>query len=85
MLFGCARETFENVLGANSREGFSDNNTLKMVALFLAILLWLVILLFVAQYLWNHVLCKVVTIVKPVDNVLYILGLVILMEILYPR
>jgi hypothetical protein len=85
MLFSVAKEGFECVLSP-SKEGFTDSNTTaKYVAIFLALLLWLAVLLVVAQYLWNEVLCKVTTIVKPVSSVFQILGVVILLEIMYPR
>lgn len=85
MLFSAAKEGFECVLSPN-KEGFTDSNTTaKYVAIFLALLLWLAVLLVVAQYLWNEILCKVTTIVKPVSSVFQILGLVILLEIMYPR
>lgn len=84
MLFSVAKEGFECVLSP-SKEGFTDSNTTaKYVAIFLALLLWLAILLVVAQYLWNEVLCKLTTIVKPVTSVFQILGLVILLQIVYP-
>ncbi len=84
MLFSCAKETFENLI--SPRENFgSDNSTAKYVALLLAILLWLAVLLAVSQYLWNQVLCKIVTFAKPVDSIFQILGLVILFEIISPK
>lgn len=84
MLFSCAKEAFENLI--SPRENFgADNTSAKYVALLLAILLWLAVLLAVSQYLWNQVLCKVVTFAKPVDSILQILGLVILFEIISPK
>ena len=85
MLFSVAKEGFECVLSP-SKEGFTDSvTTAKYVAIFLALLLWLAVLLVVAQYLWNEVLCKLTTIVKPVSSVFQILGLVILLEIIHPN
>jgi len=43
----------------------------------------LLILLLVGEYLWNKVLVKVVTIVKPVNSVWQILGLVILFKLMF--
>ena len=42
----------------------------------------LVILLFLGEYLWNHVLAKVVSVVKPVNSIWQILGLKILFGLL---
>ena len=82
MLFTCARESFENVL-THGREGFGGEK--NPLALFLAVLLWLALLLIAAQFLWNKVLVNLVTVVKPVTSVFQILGLVILMELLLPK
>ena len=83
MLFSCAKESFQNVL-SGSREGFNYNNN-NFLAMLLALLLWLAILLFVSKFLWNEVLVKLVTVVKPATSVLQILGLVILLEIMIPK
>jgi hypothetical protein len=84
MLYTCAKETFANVL-SGGRENFEGSRSVNYLAMLLAILLWLAVLLLVAQYLWNGVLVKLVTVVKPVTSVFQLLGLVILMEILMPK
>jgi len=43
----------------------------------------LLILLLVGEYLWNRVLVKVVTVVKPVNSVWQILGLVLLSKLIF--
>lgn len=43
----------------------------------------LLILLLVGEYLWNNVLVKVTTVVKPVKSVWQILGLVILCKLIF--
>jgi len=85
MLFSCAKESFQNVLnGGKTREGFNyDSN--NYLAMLLALLLWLAVLLFVSKFLWNEVLVKLVTVVKPATSVAQILGLVILLEIMLPK
>ena len=72
MLFTCAREGFENVLN-RGREGFGGEK--NPLALFLAVLLWLALLLIAAQFLWNKVLVNLVTVVKPVTSVFQVLHL----------
>ena len=45
-------------------------------------LLSLIILMLIGEYLWNHVLVKVVTVVKPVTSMWQILGLYLLFSLL---
>ncbi len=84
MLFTCAQEAFTGLLNKPS-EPFTDRKETNFLALLLALLLWLAILLIAAQYLWNGVLVKLVTVVKPVTSVFQLLGLVVLLEILMPK
>ena len=83
MLFSCAKESFQNVL-SSGREGFT-NNTSNYIAMLLALLLWLAVLLVFSKYLWNEVLVKLVTVVKPATSILQLLGLVVLLEIMLPK
>ena len=83
MLFSCAKESFQNVL-SSGREGFNKENS-NYIAMLLTLLLWLAVLLFVSKFLWNEVLVKLVTVVKPATSVAQILGLVILLEIMIPK
>ena len=83
MLVSYAKETFQTVLNGN-REGF-NNTTHNILAMLLVLLLWLALLLLISKYLWNEVLVKLVTVVKPASSVLQILGLVILLEIMLPK
>lgn len=53
-----------------------------LLALLIAII-GMVILLHIGFYMWNNVLVKVCTIVKPVTSVFEILGLTILINILF--
>jgi hypothetical protein len=48
-----------------------------------AILVFLLLLLF-GQYLWNHALCNLVTVVKPAKSIFEILGVAILIALLFP-
>ena len=83
MLVSYAKETFQTVLNGN-REGFT-NSTNNVLAMLLVLLLWLALLLLISKYLWNEVLVKLVTVVKPASSVLQLLGLVILLEIILPK
>ena len=44
----------------------------------------IVIQLFVVQLLWNTVLTRVVTVVKPLPSLLYTLGLLVLVAMVSP-
>jgi hypothetical protein len=85
MLYSCAKETFANILSSGKRENFEGGRPVNYLATLLAILLWLAVLLLVAQYLWNGVLVKLVTVVKPATSIFQLLGLVVLLEILLPQ
>lgn len=68
-------------------EGFRDVVTLSggnRLMLLVLLVVYLVLLLLVGKWLWNNVLCKTVTIVKPMPNVITLLGLVILLELVLP-
>ena len=76
---------FSTVTGEG--EGFRDVVTLSggnRLMLLVLLVVYLVLLLVVGKWLWNNVLCKTVTIVKPMPNVLTLLGLVILLELVLP-
>lgn len=68
-------ESFEN-------KGKIASTLLKM-SLFVFILL--IISLLIGQYLWNNVLTKCVTIVKPIDSFVQFIGLYILILILFSK
>jgi|TARA_A100001015_G_scaffold118201_1_gene131083 hypothetical protein len=46
-------------------------------------LLTLVLVLLVGEFLWNKVLCKLVTVAKPVTSIWQLLGLMVLFNILF--
>jgi len=45
----------------------------------------IVIQLFIIQFLWNNVLVKVVSVVRPLKSLLYTLGLLILVVMITPN
>lgn len=68
-------------------ESFRDMMTLSggnRLLLLIMLVVYLVLILMVGKWLWNNVLCKTVNIVKPMPNVLTLLGLVILLELILP-
>ena len=83
MLLSTTQKLLDNALNGR-KEGFT-NDTINIISMLLVIIIWLLLLLFVSKYLWNEVLVKLVTVVKPASSVLQLLGLVILLEIMLPK
>lgn len=54
----------------------------EILGVFIGYVIWLLVILFFGQYLWNNVLVKLVPAIKPVSNVWQILGVSILLGIL---
>lgn len=57
--------------------------TTAAVSVFLFVFFMLLISLLLGQYLWNNVLTKCVTVVKPIDSFIQFLGLYVLIMILF--
>ena len=60
-------------------------STGKMIVILIVMVIWIGLVLCIGKYLWNHCMCKVVNICKPIDSVFTILGLVVLLDILRPQ
>lgn len=79
----------------STRESFADANgnstntkqytTAQMIALFIVVVLWFILVLIVGKYLWNECLCKVVTVCKPTNSIFVILGVILLADLLHPN
>ena len=87
MIYDSAKAVADVVAGNQSNNGFRDVAGLgggdRMMTL-VVLVVYLVLLLLVGKWLWNNVLCKVVTIVKPMPDVLTLLGLVLVLELVLP-
>jgi hypothetical protein len=68
-----------------SKEHFSMGDKAKMVGALVALIVWILIVLLLSKWLWNKVLCSIVTFAKPVTSVFQIVGLVVLLAILKPN
>jgi len=67
------------------RDGFTSGPATGSVFLAsIAVILLIVVQLFVVQWLWNTVLTRVVTGVKPLPSLLYTLGLLVLVAMVLP-
>ena len=75
LVYSAVTEGFMNYQGGTSGAG-------DMIAGLLAIALVLVIQLFIVQFLWNSVLTKCVSVVRPLKTLVETLGLLILFAFL---
>jgi len=75
-----------NAVSNSINEGFDNNSPVWMqspVTIFGFLLLYLLIILLIGKWLWNNVLVRLVSIIKPASSVWQILGFAILVQILY--
>ncbi len=68
----------------NKEEHFTNSDVASFVAALVVVIVWLAVLLLLSKWLWNEVLCKIVSFTKPVTSVFQILGLVVLLQIIHP-
>ena len=54
----------------------------ELLGVFIGFMIWLVIVLFLGKWLWNNILTKLVSGIKPVNNIWEILGLAVLINLL---
>lgn len=73
------KDTFGDVATLNANT--SMVNAVLFVTFFVVILL---LILFVGKFLWNHVACKYVTIIKPIPTVIELLALILLADLVLP-
>jgi hypothetical protein len=65
--------------------GGQQMGDVDMLVVLITLLLVTFLLAFFGKYLWNEILVKVVTVCKPIDSWVDLLGLVILFNILFCR
>ena len=75
LVYSAVTEGFMNYQGGSSGAG-------EMIAGLLAVALVVVIQLFFVQFLWNNVLTRCVSVVRPLKTILETLGLLILVSFL---
>ena len=54
----------------------------ELFGLLISFVIWLLVVLFVGRWLWNSVLVKLVSGVKPITSIWQILGLAVLINLL---
>ena len=69
----------------HKHESFVDAVRPKMTTgQLVALVLYVALVLFAGKYLWDNVLCKVVTICKPMPSVLHLVGLILILDLVLP-
>jgi hypothetical protein len=63
--------------------GVSSWNGSEALAAFIVMIIIIIFILIIGKFLWNVVLCRLLTIAKPADSIWQILGLAILLNLIY--
>lgn len=80
MLVSCVEKMMN--LGSQKENFGYDHTQAQMLNALLLALVWLVLVLLVAKFLWNNALVELVSIAKPCKSVLHLLGLALLLDLL---
>ena len=77
---------YSNFMDYIKKEGFSSTggDGGAVILATIAVVLLVIVQLFIVQWLWNNVLMRVSTIVRPLPSLLYTLGLLVLIAMLFP-
>lgn len=78
---GMSEDNVNMNVGNNMANMNNAGNSSPMIML-VALVIWVIIFLLVSKWLWNNVLVKLVTVVKPADSVWQLLGLAILANLI---
>ena len=70
------------VNGADRFAGSQEPGSVFLAVL--AVVLVVVVQLFVVRFLWNTVLVRVTTVAKPIPSLIYTLGLLVLVAMMFP-
>jgi hypothetical protein len=73
-------------MSGNTKEGMngiSNWNGSEALSAFIVMIIIILFILIIGKFLWNVVLCKLLTIAKPADSIWQILGLAILLNLIY--
>jgi hypothetical protein len=75
--------------GGYHNEGFMNENgnasaTARVIGRVIGLVLSVVIVLLVGKFLWNNAAVKLISGLKPVKNILELLGLMLLLGLLFP-
>jgi len=78
-----AANAIENFFGQKNGENFADAKPMTTANL-IGVVIYICVVLFLGRYLWDEVLCKVVTFCKPMPSLLHLVGLLVLLDLLHP-
>lgn len=81
-----AANVVEQFIG-NRRENFQNTQSkpnISPLGLFIFLIIYLTLVLLFGKYLWDEVMCKVITVCKPMPSLAHFLGLVLLIDLLLP-
>ncbi len=79
------KETFHNMIASSMQYDPSINQskkTFEFIVSLIVLFVWICLLLFLGKFLWNDVLCSMVTICKKADSIWQILGVSILFSLI---
>jgi hypothetical protein len=80
----CAiKEALTNQNTNEGMNGVSSWNGSEALASFIVLIIIILFILIIGKFLWNVVLCKLLTIAKPAESIWQILGLSILLNLIY--
>lgn len=74
------------LVNGNTKEGMNGIsywNGSEALSTFIVMIIIIIFILIIGKFLWNVVLCKLLTIAKPADSIWQILGLAILLNLIY--
>ena len=74
---GLGTKYVEKLLDRAGVETFQDSRT-QIIVDVVILVVYILLVLLLGKYLWNNVLCKAVSVVKPLQDVWHFLGLVVL-------
>lgn len=85
-LCSLAAQAANNAVVGN-KDGFantSEKNKFELLGQLTFIVVHIALVLLVGKWLWDNVATKLFTICKPMPNVWYLVGLVVLLDLIYP-
>lgn len=78
------RTGVKTVIGKDTFEDIKEASTAEVIVAILFITVVVIITLLIGKWLWNEILCKHITIVKPVDSVSTVLLVMIAIDWFLP-
>jgi len=77
----CLKESFTSMVRSSMTENKMEKD-IELVVTLVVFFLYIVLILLLGKYLWNNVLCSLVTITKKASSIWEILGLAVLFSLI---